>query len=74
MVKEMLSYVFRNKGKEINDILNLCNQNFKFVILNKNDSNILLCNNDLKILIQKDFTRVVLNNENVNISNLERIF
>ena len=73
-MKEMLSYVFRNNGKKINDILNICNQNFKLVTLNRNESNILLCNNDLNILIQNDFTRVVLNNENVNISNLEKIF
>lgn len=70
----MLSYVFKNKKIKPKDIARICVETLNMRLIRNNNNTIFLSNNDIKVLVKKGYTYVLLHDENINISELERKF
>ena len=70
----MLSYVYRNRKLKPKDVRKQCEKEFEFDIAREKNDEIFLSNKLLTIMIDKKYTRILLENEQVNIQNLELLF
>ena len=70
----MLSYVFLNGKKRKEDIVKLCMEQFALETIRSNDESIFMVNKLITILIKKEYTHIILKNENVNIQKIEAFF
>lgn len=70
----MLSYVFQNGKIKREEIVERCNSVFNLNIISNSDDCMFLMNQLVTILIKKEFTHIVLKNENVSIQNIESLY
>lgn len=70
----MLSYTYRNNGFNVDDIVQKFKENFSTLGMRENEHTKVLYSKTMKVIINKEYTYIWLNRDDIDISIIEEYF